>query len=172
MLEENMDHLRDTTYSGLLEFKTGTARLISQNEVEISNGVHQEVVWAESIILATGSRPRYLQELPVDEHIVMTSEGIENMEEFPESMVIVGAGVIGCEYATIFSGFGKTKVHLIDKGARILPFEDEDVVKIIERNLDNNGVLNQRNSKIIPIEIKNKPVGYQVEYDDRRKKNL
>ena len=79
MLEENMDHLRDTNYSGLLEFKTGTAKLISQNEVEISNGVHREVVWADSIILATGSRPRYLQELPVDEHIVMTSEGIENM---------------------------------------------------------------------------------------------
>ncbi len=166
MLEENMDHLRDTNYSDLLEFKTGTARLISQNEVEISHGVQREVVWAESIILATGSRPRYLPELPVDEHIVMTSEGIENMEEFPESMVIVGAGVIGCEYATIFSGFGKTKVHLIDKGARILPFDDEDVVKIIERNLDNNGVLIHRNSKLIRLEIKNGRVEYELEYDD------
>src|SRR5882757_7481301 len=166
MLEENMDPLRDTNYSGLLEFKTGTARLISQNEVEISHGVQREVVWAESIILATGSRPRYLPELPVDEHIVMTSEGIENMEHFPESMVIVGAGVIGCEYATIFSGFGRTKVHLIDKGARILPFEDEDVVRIIERNMDNSGVLIHRNSKLVRMEIKNNRVEYELEYDD------
>ncbi len=72
--------------------------------------------------------PRHLPELPIDEKVVMTSDGIERMEDFPESMVIVGAGVIGCEYATIFSGFGKTKVHLIDKGDRILPFEDEDIV--------------------------------------------
>ena len=55
-------------------------------------------VWADYIVLATGSRPRYLPELPIDEKIVMTSEGIEAITDFPESMVIVGAGVIGCEY--------------------------------------------------------------------------
>ncbi len=128
--------------------------------------MQKELVYADNIILATGSRPRYLPELPIDEKIVMTSEGIENMDDFPESMVIVGAGVIGCEYATIFSGFGKTKVHLIDKGARILPFEDEDVVTIIERNMENNGVLIHRNSKLIRMEIKNERVEYELEYND------
>jgi dihydrolipoamide dehydrogenase len=166
MLEEHMDHLRDTNYSDLLDFKTGSAHLLTQHEVEITNGAQREVVWAENIILATGSRPRYLPELPIDERIVMTSEGIENMDGFPESMVIVGAGVIGCEFATIFSGFGKTKVHLIDKGDRILPFEDEDVVRIIERNMENNGVLIHRNSKLIHMEIKNNRVEYELEYTD------
>ena len=47
MLEENMDHLRDTNYSDLLEFKTGTAHLISQNEVAIASGAHNETVWAD-----------------------------------------------------------------------------------------------------------------------------
>lgn len=166
MLEEHMDHLRNTSYDSLLEFKSGRAHLLTQNQVEISTGVHREIVWAENIILATGSRPRYLQELPIDEKNVMTSEGIENMDEFPESMVIVGAGVIGCEYATIFSGFGRTKVHLIDKGDRILPFEDEDVVRIIERNMENSGVLIHRNSKLIRMEIKNNRVEYELEYTD------
>ncbi len=166
MLEEHMDHLRETNYSDLLEFRTGVARLLSQNEVEIGHGAKREVVWADNIILATGSRPRYLSELPIDERIVMTSEGIEDMEEFPESMVIVGAGVIGCEYATIFSGFGRTKVHLIDKGDRILPFEDADVVHIIERNMENNGVLIHRNSKLVRMEIKNGRVEYELEYND------
>ena len=55
--------------------------------------------------------------------------GLEYSELGPESMVIVGAGVIGCEYATIFSGFGKTKVHLIDKGDRILPFVVQDDIE-------------------------------------------
>lgn len=167
MLEEHMQMMQHSPLASLLSFKNGTARLISQNEIEIDTGGYKkEMVWADNIILATGSRPRHLPELPLDEKIVMTSEGIENMEDFPESMVIVGAGVIGCEYATIFSGFGKTKVHLIDKGDRILPFEDEDVVRVIERNMENNGVLIHRNSRLIRMEIKNNRVEYELEYND------
>ncbi|HCR54046.1 MAG TPA: pyridine nucleotide-disulfide oxidoreductase, partial [Cytophagales bacterium] len=166
MLKDHMAQLKDSNYADLLQFKYGSAKLISQHEVEITQGTSKEVVQADYIILATGSRPRYLPELPIDEKIVMTSEGIEDMTDFPESMVIVGAGVIGCEYATIFSGFGKTKVHLIDKGDQILPFEDDDVVKIIERNMENHGVLIHRNSKLIRMEIKNGRVEYELEYND------
>ncbi len=166
MLEEHMEQLTNSPYASLLDFKVGEAKLLSQHEVEIMVGARKEVVYAENIILATGSRPRYLPELPIDEHIVMTSEGIENMTDFPESMVIVGAGVIGCEYATIFSGFGRTKVHLIDKGDRILPFEDEDVVRIVERNMENNGVLVHRNSRLMSMKIVNGRVEYELEYTD------
>ena len=166
MLEEHMGELVNTPYANLLEFKTGEAKLLTQHEVEITVGARKEIVYAENIILATGSRPRFLPELPIDEHIVMTSEGIENMTDFPESMVIVGAGVIGCEYATIFSGFGRTKVHLIDKGDRILPFEDEDVVRIVERNMENNGVLVHRNSRLVHMKIINGRVEYELEYTD------
>lgn len=167
MLEEHMHRMKESHYSDLLTFKRGSARLISEHEVEIDTGAFEkEVVWAEYIILATGSRPRYLPDLPIDEKIVMTSDGIEAMDDFPESMVIVGAGVIGCEFATIFSGFGKTKVHLIDKGARILPFEDDDIVHVIERNMENNGVLIHRNSRLTRMEIKHERVEYELEYDD------
>jgi dihydrolipoamide dehydrogenase len=170
MLEEHLHLIHDSHYTGLLTFKKGVARLLSQNEVEVSHAVlGREVVWADNIILATGSRPRYLPELPIDEKYVMTSEGVEAMDDFPESMVIVGAGVIGCEYATIFSGFGKTKVHLIDKGARILPFEDDDIVRVIERNMENSGVLIHRNSRLVRMEVKHERVEYELEYDDSSK---
>jgi dihydrolipoamide dehydrogenase len=166
MLDEHMNQLVHTSYANLLDYKIGTARLISQHEVEIVQGASRQVVYGDYIILATGSRPRYLPELPIDEKHVLTSEGIEDMDDFPESMVIVGAGVIGCEYATIFSGFGRTKVHLIDKGDRILPFEDEDVVSIIERNMENNGVLIHRNSRLIRMQVVNGRVEYELEYTD------
>jgi dihydrolipoamide dehydrogenase len=166
MLSEHMDFLRK---SKLLSYKTGTAKLLSKHEVEISNGYDREVVATDFIVLATGSRPRFLPEIPIDEKIIMTSDGIESMEDFPESMVIVGAGVIGCEFATIFSGFGKTKVHLIDKGDRILPFEDDDVVKVIERNMENSGVLIHRNSRLVRMEVKNNRVEYELEYNDGAK---
>ena len=166
LLEDHMVQLNASHYAGLLEYKMGEARLITPHEIEIVHGAKKERVQADYIILATGSRPRYLPELPIDEKIVMTSEGIEDMDDFPESMVIVGAGVIGCEYATIFSGFGRTKVHLIDKGDRILPFEDPDVVRIIERNMENNGVLIHRNSRLIKMHVINGRVEYELEYTD------
>jgi len=172
MLEEHMDQLRHSPYSDLLEFKIGEARLVNQHEVEITIGARKETVHGDFIILATGSRPRYLPELPIDEKLVMTSEGIEGMSDFPESMVIVGAGVIGCEYATIFSGFGRTKVNLIDKGDRILPFEDKDVVDIIERNMENNGVLIHRNSRLLNMRIVNGRVEYELEYTDGSKETF
>lgn len=166
MLEDHIESLKHSNYAGLLEYKTGEARLLTNHEIEITLGAKKEIVWADNIILATGSRPRYLPDLPIDEKIVMTSDGIEEMDDFPESMVIVGAGVIGCEYATIFSGFGRTKVHLIDKGDRILPFEDPDVVRIIERNMENSGVLIHRNSRLIKMRVVNNRVEYELEYTD------
>ena len=169
MLEDHILQMHDSRHAHLLTFRSGTAQLLSQNEVEITSSEGKKVVWADYIVLATGSRPRYLPELPIDEKIVMTSDGIENMEDFPESMVIVGAGVIGCEFATIFSAFGKTKVNLIDKGDRILPFEDDDVVKVVERNMENNGILIHRNSRLIHMEIKNGRVEYELEYNDGTK---
>ena len=165
LLEEQILHFKNSRQHPL-EFKTGNARLLDKHEIEITNGSGSERVWTENIVLATGSRPRFLPELPIDEKVVMTSDGIEEMTDFPESMVIVGAGVIGCEFATIFSGFGRTKVHLIDKGDRILPFEDEDVVKIIERNMENNGVLIHRSSKLVRMVVVNGRVEYELEYTD------
>lgn len=167
LLEEQIDLI--SAHTNLLTYKEGRARLKSRHHVEITTSTGVEVVETDYIILATGSRPRYLPELPIDEKVVMTSDGIENMKDFPSSMVIVGAGVIGCEYATIFAGFGKTKVSIIDKGDRILPFEDEDVVEVIERNLEKSGVTIHRNSKLIRMEVKKGKVEYELEYNDGRK---
>jgi dihydrolipoamide dehydrogenase len=169
LLTDHMNLLKNSQFADLLEYKEGSAKLLNNNEIEISNGKGTQVVYADFVILATGSRPRFLPEIPIDEKVILTSDGIEQMDDFPESMVILGAGVIGCEYATIFSGFGKTKVHLIDKGARILPFEDDDIVKVIERNMENNGVLIHRNSQLIKMDIVNGRVQYELEYDDGSK---
>jgi dihydrolipoamide dehydrogenase len=169
MLTTHMEQLHHSSYSNLLSFKKGSAKLISNNEVQISTDKGEELVYGEYIVLATGSRPRKLPHIPIDEKIILTSDGIEAMEDFPESMVILGAGVIGCEFATIFSGFGKTKVHLIDKGERILPFEDEDIVEVIEENLEKSNVLIHRKSQLIRMDIVDGKVEYELEYDDGRK---
>ncbi len=172
MLKEHLDLLERSPYAGLFHLKRGTARLLTENRIEVTSFGEREIISAENIVLATGSRPRKLPVFPIDEHIVMTSDGIEHMDDFPESIVILGAGVIGCEYATIFSNFGKTKVHLIDKGDHILPFEDKDVVKVIEKNLEANGVLIHRNSHLVNMEIVEGRVMYELEYTDGRKETF
>ena len=93
----------------------------------------ETVIWADNIVIATGSRPRKLPNIKVDEKHILTSDGIDHIEDYPKSLVIVGAGVIGCEYATIFSNFGKTKVHIIDRANKILPFEDRDISNLVAK---------------------------------------
>ena len=114
------------------------------------------------IIIATGSRPRKLPNMVVDEEHILTSDGIDQIQDFPKSMVIVGAGVIGCEYATIFSNFGKTKVYLIDRADRILPFEDEDISKMVSENLEKQGVTIHHESQLERLEIKDGMVEYEI----------
>jgi len=169
LLEHHMHNINVSGKIDLFTYKQGEAKLLSENIVSIRNNGESEKIHADHIILATGSRPRKLPHIPIDEEHILTSDGIDGLKEFPKSMVILGAGVIGCEFATIFSNFGQTKVHLIDKGERILPFEDEDVVSIIEKNLENKNVLIHRNSKLIEMKIVDGKVHYILEYTDGNK---
>ncbi len=169
LLEHHMRNLNVSNGADLFTFMHGNARLLDKNTVEITKTDGKLEIEADYIMLATGSRPRYLPHIPIDEKIVMTSDGIDKMDDFPRSMVILGAGVIGCEFATIFSHFGQTKVNLIDKGDRILPFEDEDVVNVIESNLEAQGVLIHRNSRLIEMKVEEGMVVYTLEYTDGSK---
>jgi dihydrolipoamide dehydrogenase len=157
---------KSTKYGPYIDFITGEASIISDHIVEIETLSERLAIETDYIIIATGSRPRHLPNIPIDEKDILTSDGIEQMDHFPKSMVIVGAGVIGCEYATIFSGFGQTKVYLIDKGDSILPFEDPDVVAVIEKNLEAHGVHIHRNSSLSQIERKNGKVVYKLDFSD------
>jgi len=172
LLTHHLENINLSLGEELFEYVRGCAKVVGKNQVEITGNGKDHTIEAEYIILATGSIPRKLDHLPIDEQIVFTSEGLNNLTKFPKSIVIVGAGVIGCEFATIYSNFGQTKVHLIDKGDRILPFEDEDIVKIIEKNLEAKGVLIHRNSKLIEMEIDNNEVVYTLEYTDGKKENF
>ena len=154
--------------NGRFDYAQGRGRLLSANEVRIEGDGGSRTVRADNIVLATGSRPRKLPHIPVDEKIIMTSDGISSLRDFPKSIVVLGAGVIGCEFATIFSNFGTTKVHLIDKEPRILPFEDEDLARVVEGNLEANGALIHRRSKLKSMAIVNGEVEYVLTYDDGR----
>mgnify|MGYP001611211883 FL=1 len=94
---------------------------------------------ADYFIIATGSSPRKHPTINVNQKSIVTSDDIMK-QKFPKSLVIVGAGVIGCEFASIFANFGTTQVNVIEKTKRILPHEDEDVASYIQALLTKRGV--------------------------------
>jgi len=161
--------LQTEEMAGSLKYERGEGYLLSKNEIRITHDNEEKIVFAENIIIATGSRPRKLNNIITDEESILSSDGIENLPDYPKSLVIVGAGVIGCEYATIFSNFGKTKVYLIDRQDQILPFEDDDISKLVATNLENQGVTIHHNASLLRLEKKGSGVEYELEYKDGRK---
>jgi dihydrolipoamide dehydrogenase len=148
---------------GIVTLVRGIARFISPNEVEVKRldgGL--EKIEAKHFMLATGSRPRVPDTIPVDGELIVTSDQIEGFSAFPESMVIIGAGVIGCEYATMFANFGKTRIHIIDRQPRILPFEDEDVAEEVASSFESMGVVIHRASKLETLKVVDGKVEYVI----------
>jgi len=168
-----------TTHLRLLEaalgskyfhLEKGNGKILDKNTVEIIKGNgEKKIIKTTNILITTGSRPRYLPHIPIDEKIILTSDSVRGLSQFPKSMVILGAGVIGCEFATIFSNYGETQVNIIDKANRILPMEDEDISTTVTENLEHNGVVVHHNSQLERMEIKNGKVEYELLYKDGRR---
>lgn len=151
---------------GSINLIHGSARFVDANHVHIEGGSagSDRTISASDFVIATGSRPRLLDSIDVDGHTIMTSDHIGSLEEFPKSLVILGAGVVGCEFATIFANFGQTKVNLIDRAERILPFEDADVARLCSTNLEAKGVTIHHRAKLISMRRVNGEVEYTLEY--------
>jgi dihydrolipoamide dehydrogenase len=88
---------------------------------------------ADHVILATGSRPREMPFMPIDGRKVISSKQALTMSELPESMVVVGSGAIGCEFAYFYAALG-TKVTIIEYLPQLLPYADEEVSRTLERS--------------------------------------
>lgn len=164
--------LQDTTTNQLLWVERGEASFVSAHEVKIVHEGNEKTIRGEHIILATGSRPRHLPQYEIDEQSILTSDGIEHIADYPESLVIVGAGVIGCEYATIFANLGKTKVYLIDRQSRILPGEDEDISILVAKNLESRGVTIHHNATLERMEVVDGEVEYELSYPDTTRQTI
>ena len=174
LLDQQLEGLsRPSRRGGVVTLMRGEARFVGPHSVEVKKLDRTcERVEARNFLVATGSRPRTPDGIPIDGDVVVTSDHIESWTHFPESMVIVGAGVIGCEYATMFANFGRTKIHIIDRQPRILPFEDEDVAEEVARSFEASGVTIHRSSRLERLEIKNGRVEYVITNADGQSETI
>ncbi len=119
-------------------------------EVDVSNG-GKEVFAAKDFVIATGSRPAHPEGVDFDHWRVKDSDTILGLGETPDSITVYGAGVIGCEYASIFRNLG-CKVNLINTRDRLLSFLDDEIVDALAYHLRDQGVVVRHNEEAEKVE--------------------
>lgn len=116
--------------------------------IEHDDGSENTMLTPKNVIIATGSSPRPLKNLKFDGEHVLSSDHALEMEELPESILIVGGGVIGIEWASMLSDFG-VDVTVIEYGKQILPSEDKEIAREMERQLKKKGIKFVKNANVL-----------------------
>ena len=112
-----------------IDILTGWGRLAGEGKVEVDGAVYE----ADAVILATGARPRQMPFMPVDgEHVISSKEAL-TLPRLPQSMIVVGSGAIGSEFACLYASLG-VKVTVVEYMPQMMPLEDEEVAKAMERS--------------------------------------
>jgi NAD(P) transhydrogenase len=135
-----------------IQLISGTASFEDAHTVAVKNaagGVTQ--LRGEAILIATGSRPHRAAEIPFDDEVIFDSDSILKMGRIPRSLAVVGGGVIGCEYASIFTALG-AEVALVDGRDRVLPFLDAELSAALRERLAGLGVKFYLGERMGPIE--------------------
>jgi NAD(P) transhydrogenase len=146
-ISTNLERHHVKVYHGIGTFEDAHTILI--------RGPEQERIWGDYVLIATGSYPFHPPGIPFDGKRVHDSDTILQMHRFPKSLCVVGAGVIGCEYATIFSTMG-TRVYLINDKEKILPQIDQEIARDLVVQMQAGGVEILFNTSIDSITVPEK----------------
>jgi dihydrolipoamide dehydrogenase len=138
----------------------GRGTLAAKNVVEVKGAPAAETIEARALILATGSEPKSLPGVAIDEKTVISSNGAVRNERAPKSIAIIGAGAVGVEFADVFAAYG-VQVTLVEALPRIVPVEDEEVSKELTRAFTRRGIALKTGVKVASV----KPGGAGVVVD-------
>ena len=168
----NLMQLADTTRGLKNELRSGIVWLLDQAGVETMFGtatfidaytvdVAGEKIGFEKCLIATGAHVRETSILPLDGKKILSSNDIFELNTLPKSMIIVGGGAIGCEFATFFNAFG-VEVTLIARGDQLLSGEDEDVAKTLLRAFKKSTIDVRLSTSIVNANVNEREVELQI----------
>lgn len=140
-----------------IQIMEGEASFLNDFEVQVRNKEGVQVVTADKFIISTGAEPVEIPSAPFDGQWVINSKQALSLEEIPSSILIVGGGVIGCEFASIYSRMG-TQVTLVEQENQLLSEEDSDIVSTLMRSLKKSGVTVYTTSRLTRIDHEKKKV--------------
>jgi NAD(P) transhydrogenase len=145
-VEDNLKRHQVKIYSG-------EAKFLSANSLEVKFQTKpSKTIKSDFILIATGSYPYHPDYIPFDGRRIHDSNTILNIEKFPSSMLIVGGGVIACEYATIYSAMG-VKVSLVNNKSTVLSFADREVSQVLKTAMASSGITVFENSQVEKIDV-------------------
>jgi dihydrolipoamide dehydrogenase len=128
----------------------GTGTLTSKTTVEVKGSAGTEALEAKAIILATGSQPKSLPGVSIDEKIVISSNGAVRNETKPASMIVIGAGAVGMEFADVYAAYG-TQVTVLEALDRVLPVEDAEASALVARLFGRRGITIKTGVKVSAV---------------------
>jgi dihydrolipoamide dehydrogenase len=118
----------------------GAAHIEAPGRIRVTNeGGATELIQTRNTVLATGSVPRSLPNLPIDGQRIITSDEILELTEVPKSLVVLGAGAVGVEFASMYARFG-SDVTIIELLPRLLPIEDEEISAVLSKSFKKQGI--------------------------------
>jgi NAD(P) transhydrogenase len=134
-----------------VELITGIAAFTDSHNVRIQNTRGEENFSAEAIIIATGTKPACSPKVPINGRNIVNSDQVLAMPEMPKTLIVVGGGVIGVEYACMFATLG-VRVILVEKRPRLLEFADSEMVEALSYNLRDHRVTMRLNEEVESVE--------------------
>ncbi|MGD1091759.1 MAG: dihydrolipoyl dehydrogenase [Bryobacteraceae bacterium] len=149
----------------------GFARLAGTGKVEVTSDTGKQILETENIVIATGSEARMLPGLQPDPQRILTNIEILNLTHVPGSMGIIGAGAVGVEFASAFHRFG-TKITLLEMLPRIVPMEDEEVSKELERVFRKTGIRVETGARAENIQRTDQGVRLAVALSNGKREDL
>ena len=144
----------------------GHGKILNGKKVEVENNKKKTIIEADNIIIATGARSRELKTIPQDQKKVIGYREAMSLKSQPKKMIIIGSGAIGIEFAYFYNAIG-TDVTIIEYQKNILPLEDEDISKQLERNFKKNGIKIYTNSEVISVEKNTKTVSAKFKTENK-----
>ena len=148
-----------------VEIKYGTASFVDKTTVQVDD----EVISAKDIVIASGSSHRNHPLLNLQENFILSSKEVFDLKEIPKSILIVGGGAIGCEFATFFDALG-CEVEIAEFTAKLVPIEDDDISKALKRELERKGIKVYLKANVTSCKVNNNDV--EVTIDLGRKEEI
>src|SRR5512145_1733606 len=130
-----------------IDWIKGSGRLAGKGQVEVSEGQKQVLAARKEIIVATGSQPRSVPGIEIDRKRIITSDEAIGLKEIPRSIVVLGSGAVGVEFASIFRRFG-SEVTVVELLPRLVPVEDEAVSAELEKSFKKQGIKVMTGTKV------------------------
>ncbi len=169
LLDEQKTQLRQGVISRLKKSKIdmvfGKGVLIGKNEVRVGDADY----FVDNIVLSTGSYPKSLPGLVIDEEKIISSSGLLRLKSLPKDILIVGGGYVGCEFASLLNYFG-SNVTIVEFLPKIMGFEDDEVSRTLLREFKKRNISVNTNSEI--VDIQNKDEKISVSFKNRQNESV